>query len=261
MRFFHYCTNSDSITQATENSEMIEIDGKSLTLELTAAVAGGAPLALAESARPRIEKARRFVEQIVESGKVVYGINTGFGKLADVSIPQDRLRELQINLVRSHACGIGEPLGEAVVRAIMLQRANVLARGYSGCRALVIDTLIAMLNAGVHPVIPSRGSVGASGDLAPLAHLALVVIGEGEANYQGVRISGSEAMQRAGIEPLTLEAKEGLALLNGTQAMTAVGGLALLAAEQLANGADVTGALTLEALKGTPVAFDPRIHQ
>lgn len=240
---------------------MIEIDGASLTLEQTAEVAGGAPLTLAGAARPRIEQARRFVEQIVERGEVVYGINTGFGKLADVSIPQDHLRELQINLVRSHACGIGEPLDERAVRAMMLQRANVLAKGFSGCRTVVIDTLIAMLNAGVHPVIPSRGSVGASGDLAPLAHLALVVIGEGEAHYQTERMAGGEAMRRAGIAPLTLEAKEGLALLNGTQAMTAVGGLALLAGERLAKGADVTGALALEALKGTPVAFDPRIHQ
>src|ERR1051325_7762196 len=147
---------------------MIEINGASLTLEQAAAVADGAAVALAETARPRIEQARRFVEQIVERGEVVYGINTGFGKLADVSIPPDQLRELQINLVRSHACGIREPLAEAVVRAMMLQRANVLAKGFSGCRAVVIDTLIAMLNAGVHPLIPSRGSVGASGDLAPL---------------------------------------------------------------------------------------------
>ncbi|MFL6215370.1 MAG: histidine ammonia-lyase [Blastocatellia bacterium] len=240
---------------------MIEIDGASLTLEQVAAVADGEAVALAETARPRVERARRFVEQIVESGEVVYGINTGFGKLADVSIPHHQLRELQINLVRSHACGIGEPLNDGVVRAMMLQRANVLAKGHSGCRVEVIETLIAMLNAGVHPVVPSRGSVGASGDLAPLAHLALVVIGEGETNYQTQRIPGGEAMRRAGIAPLTLEAKEGLALLNGTQAMTAVGGLALLAAERLANAADVTGALSLEALMGTPVAFDPRIHR
>ena len=240
---------------------MIEIDGASLTLEQTAAVADGAKVSLAETARPRVEGARRFVEQIVASGEVVYGINTGFGKLADVSIPHDQLRDLQINLVRSHACGIGDPLSDRVVRAMMLQRANVLAKGHSGCRVEVIDTLIAMLNAGVHPAIPSRGSVGASGDLAPLAHLALVVIGEGEANYENRRVPGGEAMRRAGIAPLALEAKEGLALLNGTQAMTAVGGLSLLAAGRLANAADVAGALSLEALKGTPVAFDPRIHQ
>ncbi|MBI3652640.1 MAG: histidine ammonia-lyase [Acidobacteria bacterium] len=239
---------------------MIEIDGASLTLEQTAAVADGEAVQLAFAARPRIDRARQFVESIVARGEVVYGINTGFGKLADVSIPPDKLRELQLNLVRSHSCGVGDPLSERIVRAMMLHRANVLAKGYSGCRALIIETLIQMLNAGVHPVVPSRGSVGASGDLAPLSHLALVVIGEGEAIYQGERLAGLEAMTRAGIQPLVLEAKEGLALLNGTQAMTAVGALALLAAERLAQAADVTGAMSLEALKGTPVAFDYRIH-
>ena len=239
---------------------MIELDGASLTLEQTAAVAAGEEARLAPAARPRIERARRFVEGIVARGEVVYGINTGFGKLSDVSIPSDKLRELQINLVRSHSCGVGDPLSERVVRAMILHRANVLAKGFSGCRPLVIDTLLQMLNAGVHPVVPSRGSVGASGDLAPLAHLALVVIGEGEANYQGEKMSGREAMQRANIEPLVLEAKEGIALLNGTQAMTAVGSLALLTAERLAEAADVTGALSLEALRGTPVAFDYKIH-
>jgi histidine ammonia-lyase len=240
---------------------MMEIDGSSLTLEQTAAVANGAAVQLAAAARPRIEQARRFVEQVVASGEVVYGINTGFGKLADVSIPSDKLRELQINLVRSHCCGVGDPLDERVVRAMILQRANVLAKGFSGCRLEVIETLIAMLNAGVHPVIPSRGSVGASGDLAPLAHLAIVAIGEGDARYQGEQMSGGEAMRRARVAPLVLEAKEGLALLNGTQAMSSVGALGLLAAEALVKTADVAGAMSLEALKGTPVAFDERIHQ
>jgi histidine ammonia-lyase len=240
--------------------QSVEIDGESLTLEQTAAVADGAQVTLARSARERVERARNYVEQILESGEVFYGINTGFGALSDVTIPTDKLRELQINLVRSHSCGVGEPLTERVVRAMMLQRANVLAKGYSGCRARVIDALIEMLNAGVHPVIPSRGSVGASGDLAPLAHQALVVIGEGEAFYRGERMKGGDALNRAGITPLVLDAKEGLALLNGTQAMTALGGLALLAAEALANAADVTGAMSLEALKGTPVAFDEKIH-
>src|SRR6185295_8061225 len=177
-------------------TELIEIDGNSLTLEKTAAVAAGAGARLSESARPRIEQSRRFVEGIIERGEVVYGINTGFGKLADVSIPTDKLRELQINLVRSHSCGVGEPLSESVVRAMILQRANVLAKGFSGCRVEVIETLIKMLNRAAHPVIPSRGSVGASGDLAPLAHLALVVIGEGEAFYHGERMAGGEAMRR-----------------------------------------------------------------
>jgi histidine ammonia-lyase len=239
---------------------MIEIDGASLTLEQTVAVAEGTEVALANSARPRIERARQFVESIVARGEVVYGINTGFGKLADVTIPTDKLRELQLNLVRSHSCGVGDPLPESVVRAMILHRANVLAKGYSGCRVLIIETLLQMLNAGVHPCIPSRGSVGASGDLAPLSHLALVAIGEGEAIYKGEKMTGSEAMNRSGITPLVLEAKEGLALLNGTQAMTAVGSLALLAAEHLADAADVTGAMSLEALKGTPVAFDYKIH-
>jgi histidine ammonia-lyase len=239
---------------------MIEIDGASLTLEQTVAVADGAGVQLAHTARPRIERARQFVESIVARGEVVYGINTGFGKLADVSIPPDKLRELQLNLVRSHSCGVGDPLPTRAVRAMMLHRANVLAKGYSGCRLIVIETLIQMLNATVHPIIPSRGSVGASGDLAPLSHLALVVIGEGEAEYKGERLSGGEAMSRAGIQPLVLEAKEGLALLNGTQAMTAVGALALLAAERLTEAADVAGAMSLEALKGTPVAFDYKIH-
>jgi histidine ammonia-lyase len=239
---------------------MIEIDGASLTLEQTVEVAGGAKVSLAQGARARVARARRFVESIVASGEVVYGINTGFGALSDVTIPPDKLRELQVNLVRSHSCGVGEHLPERAVRAMMIQRANVLAKGYSGCRVEVIETLLGMLNAGVHPVIPSRGSVGASGDLAPLAHLAMVVIGEGEAVYHGERMRGDAALRSAGIEPATLEAKEGLALLNGTQAMTAVGGLALLEAERLTDAADVTGAMTLEALKGTPVAFDHKIH-
>jgi histidine ammonia-lyase len=239
---------------------MVEIDGASLTLEQTAAVADGAEVALARGARERIERSRRVVEQIIERGETVYGINTGFGALADVTIPPDKLRELQVNLVRSHSCGVGEPLSERIVRAMMLLRANVLAKGYSGCRALVVEALIGMLNAGVHPVIPSRGSVGASGDLAPLAHLALVVIGEGEAIYKGERMAGGEALKRAAIEPITLEAKEGIGLLNGTQAMTAVGGLALLRADRLADAADVAGAMSLEALKGTPSAFDYKIH-
>lgn len=239
---------------------MVEIDGASLTLEQVAEVADGAGVSLAADAKPRIERARRFVEDIVSRGEVVYGINTGFGALSEVTIPPEKLRELQVNLVRSHSCGVGDPLPERVVRAMMLQRANVLAKGYSGCRIEVIEVLLRMLNSGVHPVIPSRGSVGASGDLAPLAHLALVVIGEGEAVYRGQRMQGREALNETGIQPLALEAKEGLALLNGTQAMTAVGGLALLDAERLTDATDVTGAMSLEALKGTPVAFDHKIH-
>jgi histidine ammonia-lyase len=239
---------------------MIELDGNSLTLTQTAAIAAGEQATLATAARARVEQSRQFVEQLIARGEVVYGINTGFGALSEVTIPVGELRELQVNLVRSHACGVGEPLPEPVVRAMLAHRANVLAKGYSGCRLVVIETLLALLNAGVHPVIPSRGSVGASGDLAPLAALALVTIGEGEAFYQGERLPGGGALRRAGVAPLQLEAKEGLALLNGTQAMTAVGGLALYEAARLTEAADVIGALTLEALKGTPAAFDEKIH-
>src|SRR5215467_13706375 len=217
---------------------MVEIDGLSLTLESTLKVAEGEPVSLSANARPRIDAARKVVEEIVSRGETVYGINTGFGALSDVTIPPDDLRQLQLNLVRSHSCGVGDPLPEPAVRAMMLQRANVLARGHSGCRAKVVETLIQMLNAGVHPVIPSRGSVGASGDLAPLAHLALVAIGEGEAIFRGERMPGADAMRLAGLTPLRLEVKEGLALLNGTQAMTAVGGLALVNAGRLVESAD-----------------------
>jgi histidine ammonia-lyase len=239
---------------------VVVINGSSLTLSQTLLVADGEEVSLSASAAPAVDKSRRFVEEIIRRGEIVYGINTGFGALSEVIIPMDQLRDLQINLVRSHACGVGNPLPERTVRAIMLHRANVLAKGYSGCRQVVIQRLIDMLNAGVHPVIPAKGSVGASGDLAPLAHLALVIIGEGEAVYRGERLSGAEAMRRAGIQPLALEAKEGLALLNGTQGMTSVGGLALFVAEKLVDAADIIGAMTLEALKGTPVAFDPKIQ-
>lgn len=215
---------------------------------------------LSDEARSRVIESRRVVEQIIGSDRVVYGVNTGFGKLADFTIAPSELRQLQLNLVRSHACGVGAPLPEDEVRAMLLLRANVLALGYSGARPLIIETLIAMLQHGVHPVIPQKGSVGASGDLAPLAHLALAVIGEGEAFYESERMPSAAALARAGIEAVVLEAKEGLALLNGTQAMVAVGGLALHRADNLVRTADVAGAMTLEALRGTPVAFDERIH-
>ena len=240
---------------------MIHLNGQKLTLQQIADVAyGREQVALAEDARTRAEKARQVVEQIVAAGRTVYGVNTGFGKLSDVSIQSSELRELQLNLVRSHSCGLGTPLSEAEARAMLLLRANVLAAGFSGARSLVIDTLIAMLERGVTPVIPEKGSVGASGDLAPLAHLAATAIGEGEAFFQGERMPSALALQRAEITPLQLEVKEGLALLNGTQAMGAVGALALHRAERLIRLADVSGAMTLEALRGTPVAFDERIH-
>jgi histidine ammonia-lyase len=240
--------------------ETVLLDGESLTLAATRAVAEGAPVQLEKVARPVVEAARAFLAAALARGDVLYGINTGFGALSDVSIAPEEIAQLQVNLVRSHACGVGAPLPVAVVRAMMAHRANVLLKGYSGCRWKVIETLAALLNAGVTPVVPSRGSVGASGDLAPLAHLALVLIGEGEAVYDGTVLPGGEALRRAGVAPLTLEAKEGLALLNGTQAMTAVGGLAVERALRLTDAADVTGALSLEALRGTPTAFDARIH-
>ena len=240
---------------------MLELNGQKFSLAQIAAVAGGAePIALSASARARIGASRAVVEKIVAEGRTVYGINTGFGRLSDVRIEPQDLRALQVNLVRSHACGLGSPLSIKEARAMLLLRANVLALGYSGCRAVVVETLIEMLNRGVTPVIPEKGSVGASGDLAPLAHLALAAIGEGEAFYQDERMSGAAALERAGIAPVALEAKEGITLLNGTQAMAAVGGLALERAERVCILADVAGAMTLEDLKGTPVAFDQRIH-
>jgi histidine ammonia-lyase len=240
---------------------MIQLNGQPLTLEQINAVASNKEtVSLSDEAREKIEASRRVIEEIIASGEIVYGVNTGFGKLSDVHVPHDQLKALQVNLVRSHSCGVGALLSEEEVRAMMLLRANVLAKGFSGVRAIVVETLVAMLNRGLHPVIPSKGSVGASGDLAPLAHLSLTAIGEGEAFYNGTRMPSADALRRAEIEPLSLEAKEGLALTNGTQAMCAVGGLALYRAEKLTRLADVAGAMTLESLRGTPTAFDERIH-
>jgi histidine ammonia-lyase len=241
---------------------MLELDGQALTLEQVAAVARGAEsVALSDGARMRMEASRGTIEHIIKAERVVYGVNTGFGKLSDYSIPTEELRELQLNLVRSHACGIGLPLSEGETRAMMLLRANVLALGYSGARSVVAETLVLMLERGVTPMIPEKGSVGASGAHAPRAHHALVCIGEGEAFHRGEKMPGAEALRRAQIAPLQLEAKEGLALLNGTQALTATGALALERADRLARAADVAGAMSLEALRGTPAAFDERIHQ
>ncbi len=241
--------------------ELVILNGKSLALAQIEAVSlANCRVEIAPGARARMAASRATIEEILDAGQTVYGVNTGFGKLSDVRIPHESLAQLQTNLVRSHAGGVGNPLSEAESRAMLLLRANVLAKGFSGNRPELVDLLVAMLNAGVHPVIPEKGSVGASGDLAPLAHLALLVIGEGEAFYRGERMSGDEALRCAGLVPLQLAAKEGLALLNGTQAMTAVGALAIARARRLVQLADVAGAMSLDSLKGTPAAFDARIH-
>ncbi len=207
---------------------MLELSGQLLSLEQIAAVAAGRlNVRLSSAARERVAASRALVDRVIEEGRVVYGINTGFGKLSEVRIAPADLEALQLNLVRSHSCGLGRPLSEPETRAMMLLRANVLTLGYSGCRTRIIETLLEMLERGVHPVIPEKGSVGASGDLAPLAHLALSMIGEGECWYRGERITSAAALRSAGLEPVRLGAKEGLALLNGTQAMGAVGALAL----------------------------------
>ena len=239
----------------------LHLNGNDLTLEsFEQVVLHRQPVLLEPDARERVRRAREVVDALVAGDRVAYAITTGVGHLADVRISADQARELQINLVRSHAVGVGEPLAEQESRAMMLLRANSLAKGLSGVRTEVIDTLCNMLNRGVHPVIPSQGSVGASGDLAPLAHLALVLIGEGEAWYEGRRMNGGEAMKAAQIATIRLEAKEAISLINGTQAMLAVGSLALLEARTLAATADVLSAISLDALQGTDVAFDERIH-
>jgi histidine ammonia-lyase len=239
----------------------MELSGRPLSLDDVAAVAyGREPVQIASSARARILASRKVVDDIISRDAAVYGVNTGFGKLADVRIPRAEIGALQLNLVRSHACGIGPPMSEPEVRAMMLLRANVLALGFSGIRLEVIQLLGEMLNHRVHPVVPEKGSVGASGDLAPLAHLALSLIGEGESFFDGKRMESREALKRAKLKPVQLEAKEGLALLNGTQAMHAVGGLSILRAKRLTNIADIAGAMTLEGLRDTPAAFDPRLH-
>ncbi|PYJ94397.1 MAG: histidine ammonia-lyase [Verrucomicrobia bacterium] len=239
----------------------MQLNGQVLTLAEIASVAlGDEAVQISAAARPRILASRKVIENIIARDELVYGVSTGFGKLSDVRIPRDALGKLQLNLVRSHACGIGNPLSEPEVRAMMLLRANVLALGFSGIRLEIIEALCELLNRRVCPVIPEKGSVGASGDLAPLAHLALALIGEGDAFFERERLESREALRRAGLKPRQLEAKEGLALLNGTQAMHAVGGLALLRAKRVAHVGDVSGAMSLEALKGTPAAFDQRLQ-
>jgi len=241
----------------------LHISGNDLSLEAVRDVAvDRRAVLLAPDARDAVNKARAVVDEIVASNKVAYAITTGVGKLSDVRIAGEQIRELQVNLVRSHAFGVGPTLPVSETRAMMLLRANSLAKGHSGVRAIVIDTLCEMLNRGVIPAVPSQGSVGASGDLAPLAHLALTLIGEGECiDDKGVRIASVEVLRRAQIKPLILESKETISLINGTQAMLAVGTLSLLAAEILVDSADVLGGLSCDALKGTDAAFDERIHK
>jgi histidine ammonia-lyase len=241
----------------------LHINGNELTLESVREVARDRRAALlSPDAREVVNQARAVVDDIVASNKIAYAITTGVGKLSDVRIAGDQIRELQANLVRSHAFGVGEPLSIEDTRAMMLLRANSLAKGHSGVRAIVIDMLCEMLNRGVTPVVPSQGSVGASGDLAPLAHLALSLIGEGDCfDDKSGRISSAEALKRAQIKPIVLESKEAISLINGTQAMLAVGTLALLAAETLVDSADVLGGLCCDALRGTDAAFDERIHK
>ena len=240
--------------------EPVVIDGQSLDVQSVQAVAEGRPVALASTVASRMQSTNRIVAKIVADGAVAYGITTGFGRMSDVAIPQDRLADLQVNLVRSHASGVGPLLSEPEVRAMMLLRANVLAKGFSGARPDLAQVLIGMLNARLHPPIPEQGSVGASGDLAPLAHLALSLIGEGELRC-GTRSGPAAAMlAEAGLSPLRLGPKEGITLINGTQAHTAIGALMLHQARVLWRTAHVAGAASLDALRGTPTAFDARIH-
>ena len=239
----------------------VSITGNNLTLDdFYRVVFDVAPVRLAPIARRQMREACALVQLFASGETPVYGVNTGFGKLSDAHVGHDNIRQLQLNLVRSHACGVGDPLSEPETRGMMLCRANVLAKGHSGARPEVALLLLEMLNRQVHPIIPSQGSVGASGDLAPLAHLALVLVGEGKAHRTGQTLSGRTALQRSQLKPLRLEAKEGLSLLNGTQGMLSVGAVALARAECLVDTADVAAGLSLDALKGTPTAFDPRIQ-
>jgi histidine ammonia-lyase len=239
----------------------IVLDGGPLPLAAVRDVGrGGARVTLGTRARQRLERGRAVVESILAGDGQVYGVNTGFGHLKDIRIPKDRLEELQINLIRSHCAGVGPALPADATRVLMLLRAHVLAGGHSGVRPAVVEALLAHLNAGLLPIIPEQGSVGASGDLAPLSHLVLALIGEGEVVREGRRMPAAEALRAAGVEPLRLAPKEGLALINGTQMITAVGALALFEAEEVMLAADVAGACTLEALRGSHRAFDARLH-
>ncbi|MBC2723644.1 histidine ammonia-lyase [Desulfosporosinus sp.] len=239
----------------------VTLDGETLTLEQVVAVARyGAKVELHPMAKEKVLRSREYVDQLIEGNRTVYGITTGFGKFSDVLISKDDAKTLQRNLIMSHATGVGDALSPEIVRVILLLRANALAKGFSGIRLSTLQTLINVLNAGIVPFIPEKGSLGASGDLAPLSHMVLVLLGEGEAFYKERRMSGREALAQASIEPVVLEGKEGLALINGTQVMTAIAALAVWDAEILCESANITAALTLEALEGILNAFDPKIH-
>ncbi|MCE7946352.1 MAG: histidine ammonia-lyase [Chloroflexi bacterium CFX4] len=239
----------------------ISLDGASLTIEQVIEVAYGTPeVILSEVAKGRVQRAADAVQKLLAEGVIAYGITTGFGAFKDKVIPPDQVERLQYNIIVSHAVGVGAPFDIPTVRAIMLIRANTLAKGYSGIRLATLQLLLDMLNRGVHPIIPEKGSLGASGDLAPLAHMTLPMIGEGEALFEGERLSGAEALRRAGLRPIQLAAKEGLALTNGTSVMCAIGVLETHRAEMINATADIAGCLSLEALNGTPLAFDARIH-
>ena len=240
---------------------MITLDGRGLTLaQLEAVARDRAPVRLGEDAADRVRRSRALLEGLLEAGTLIYGVNTGFGRLADVRISPDEQRALQRNMVRSHAAGVGRPLPVAEVRAIVVLRANTLARGQSGCRLVVVERLLELLNRGVHPVVPEIGSVGASGDLAPLAHVALALTGEGRAELNGREGEAAELLAEAGVVPLDLAEKEALALINGTQATTGIGALALRRFGRALDTADVAGAMSLEGLRGTPDAFRAEIH-
>jgi histidine ammonia-lyase len=239
----------------------IELDGKTLSLETIGAIAlGGAPVRVSAAARKRVVAARDFVDRRFGNGDAIYGITTGFGRLANVAVAPEDAEQLQLNLVRSHAAGTGEPLAEAFVRAAGVLRVSSLSAGHSGIRESTLDLLVEILNRGVTPVVPRIGSVGASGDLAPLAHMTLTLIGEGEAFYRGERMSSASALERAGLAPIRLGAKEGLALVNGTEVMTGIAALCVLRARSLLASADVIGAMALEAFLGTDRVFDRRIN-
>jgi histidine ammonia-lyase len=239
---------------------VLGIDGMSLE-DLVAVARDGARVRLAKESEERIVKARNLIEQWVQEGKTIYGVTTGFGALSDVAISREDTRQLQENILKSHAAGVGKGLDEATVRATMALRIKDMARGHSGIRLETVQHLIALLNKGVIPVVPEKGSVGASGDLAPLAHLCLVLIGQGEAFYKGKRMSGLDALTQCGVEPLHLGAGEGLALVNGTQLMTAIGGLSVFDAIRLSKMTDIAAAMSLEVLMGSRTEFDARIHQ